>query len=65
MGNALLRTPKPRAEIWPNGSGHSGEVAAKFRHQAANGGIIITNNQRARLLEMAKIKYHGHALWLS
>jgi hypothetical protein len=32
-------------------------VAGKFRHQAADGGIIITNNQRGRLLEMAKIKY--------
>jgi len=37
--HALLRTPKPRAEIWPNGSGHPGEVAGKFRHPAADGEI--------------------------
>jgi hypothetical protein len=35
----------------------SGEVAGNFRHQAADGGIIITNQERSRLLEMAKIKY--------
>jgi hypothetical protein len=54
--HALLRTPKPRAEIWPNGSGHPGEVAGKFRYQAADGCIIITNNQRARLLDVAGMR---------
>jgi hypothetical protein len=60
--HALLRTPKPRAEIWPNGSGNPGEVAGKFHRQAAAGGIIITNNEPARLLEIvqnrpARVRY--------
>ena len=59
----LQRTPtavltdKPREETKELYANYKAELAWKFREWVRNGGIIITNNRKAWLNEMEKIKY--------
>jgi len=54
--NALL-TDKPREETKDLYVSYKMELAWKFREWCARGGIIVTNNSRAWLKELEKIKY--------
>lgn len=50
-------TDKPREEVKDKFHTYRSELAWKFREWVAKGGIIITNNPKAWLREMDKIKY--------
>lgn len=54
--NALL-CDKPREEVKDQYASYKAELAWKFREWVSRGGIIITNNQREWLRELALIKY--------
>lgn len=50
-------TDKPREETKDRFHTYKSELAWRFREWVAKGGIIITNNQKAWLNELEKIKY--------
>ena len=54
--NAILMD-KPREETKDRFNSYKSELGWKFREWVRMGGIIITNNQKAWLNEMSKIKY--------
>lgn len=56
MPNALL-CDKPREEVKDKYNSYKAELAWKFRQWVANGGIIVTNNQKDWLRELDLIKY--------
>lgn len=52
-----ILTDKPREEVKDKFHTYKSELAWRFREWIAKGGIIITNNQKAWLNELEKIKY--------
>lgn len=58
--NALL-CDKPREETKERYATYKAELAWRFREWLSSGGIIITNNQRAWVNELEKIKYKRDA----
>ncbi len=56
MPMAIL-ADKPREEVKDRFNSYKAELAWKFRQWVAQGGIIITNNQKDWLREFSKIKY--------
>lgn len=52
-----ILTDKPREETKDKFHTYKSELAWRFREWVARGGIIITNNQKAWLQELEKIKY--------
>ncbi len=56
MPNALL-CDKPREEVKDQYNSYKAELAWKFRQWVAQGGIIVTNNEKEWLRELSLIKY--------
>jgi len=54
-------TDKPREEVKDKYHTYKSELAWKFREWVSKGGIIVTNNARAWLNELEKIKYKRDA----